>query len=45
MELAGLGRGGVKGRLGGTITNEGALELGRTSGDTGDLKLGRNFLF
>lgn len=36
-ELDGLGRGG---KLGGTILNEGNLELGRANGNKGDLRLG-----
>lgn len=35
-ELDGIGRGGGRGRLGGTISNEGDLELGGTSGYEGD---------
>lgn len=38
-ELNGLGRGG-RGKLGGTILNEGNLELGRANGNKGDLRLG-----
>lgn len=40
-ELDRFGRGGGRGRLGGTIGDAGVLELGRTSRDTGDLELDR----
>jgi len=39
-QLAGLDRGGRRGRLGGTITDEEDLEMGGTSGEAGDLELG-----
>lgn len=38
-ELGGLSRGG-RGKLGGTILNEGNLELGTANGNKGDLRLG-----